>query len=86
MVTMRSSSGIKLERTLSSVVLPEPVPPATTMLSLATTQALRKSPTTAVTLPNLMRSSMPKDVWQLNFRMVIDGPSTAHGANDGVDA
>ena len=35
--------GMNAERTLSSVVLPEPVPPETTMLSRASTQASRKS-------------------------------------------
>ena len=33
MVMMRSSSGMKCDSTLSSVVLPEPVPPETTMFS-----------------------------------------------------
>ncbi len=32
MVTMRSSSGMNDDRTLSSVVLPVPVPPETSML------------------------------------------------------
>ena len=35
MVTMRSSLGMKPESTLSSVVLPEPVPPETTMFKRA---------------------------------------------------
>ena len=35
MLTMRSSSWMKLLRTLSSVVLPEPVPPEMTTLSRA---------------------------------------------------
>ena len=40
MVTMRSSGEMKPERTLSSVVLPEPVPPETTMLRRALHGAL----------------------------------------------
>ena len=43
MVTMRSFSEMKLESVLSSVVLPEPVPPEMTMFSLAFTQPLRNS-------------------------------------------
>ena len=39
MVTIRSSSGMKTERTLSSVVLPVPVPPETMMFSRAWTHA-----------------------------------------------
>ena len=38
-VTMRSSSGTKLDRQLSIVVLPEPVPPQTSRLSRAVTTA-----------------------------------------------
>ena len=39
MVTMRSSSGMKLESTFRVVVLPDPVPPETTTLSRPRTQA-----------------------------------------------
>ena len=42
MVTMRSSSGMNDESTLSVVVLPEPVPPEMTMLSRPRTQALEE--------------------------------------------
>ena len=48
---------MKLESTLSSVVLPEPVPPATTMFSLASTQTLRKSETGWVNAPKRTRSA-----------------------------
>ena len=43
MVTIRSSSGMNEDRTLRVVVLPEPVPPETKMLSRASTQARRNS-------------------------------------------
>ena len=42
-VTMRSVSEMKPDRTLSSVVLPAPVPPETMMFSRQATAALRKS-------------------------------------------
>ena len=42
MVMIRSSLGIKAEKTLRVVVLPEPVPPEMTMFSLAWTQALHE--------------------------------------------
>ena len=45
MVTIRSFAGMKLDSTLSVVVLPAPVPPLTRMLSLPRTQAARKSAT-----------------------------------------
>ena len=41
MVTIRSSSGMKLEMTLRVVVLPTPVPPLTRMLSRSRTLARR---------------------------------------------
>ena len=45
MVTMRSLSGIIDDSTLSSVVLPLPVPPLMRMFMRPVTQAARKSPT-----------------------------------------
>ena len=42
MVTIRSSLGMKDERMLSIVVLPEPVPPETMMFRRASTQALQE--------------------------------------------
>ena len=56
-VTIRSSSGMKLESTLSVVVLPAPVPPETRMLALPRTHASRKSATSRVRVPNAIRSS-----------------------------
>ena len=38
-VATRSFGGMKLDRMFSSVVFPEPVPPETRMLTLASTQA-----------------------------------------------
>ena len=43
MVTMRSPCGMKLDTTLSSVVLPVPVPPLIRMFSLPSTQVERNS-------------------------------------------
>ena len=57
MVTMRSSSGMNDERTLSSVVLPEPVPPETKMFRRAFTQASRNSTISGVAVPKRIRSS-----------------------------
>ena len=79
MVTMRSSTGMKLEHTLSSVVLPVPVPPLTRMLARARTQAWRKAAPSCVIVPKPIRSL----TWYgslLNFRMVRIGPSSATGA------
>ncbi len=74
MVTMRSSLGMKEERTLSVVVLPEPVPPETKMLSRASTQAFRKSNISGVAVPKRMRSSTVKGE-AANLRMVMTGPT-----------
>jgi hypothetical protein len=43
------------ERALSRVVLPEPVPPVTTMFIRAMTQQRRKWPMAGVTEPNSIR-------------------------------
>ncbi|MNR56939.1 hypothetical protein D3C85_1776170 [compost metagenome] len=51
MVTMRSSEGRNEESTLSSVVLPVPVPPETMMFSLAFTHALSSSAISGVRVP-----------------------------------
>ena len=56
-VTIRSSFGMNDERTLSVVVLPEPVPPETKMFRRASTQARRKSNMSGVAVPNRTRSS-----------------------------
>ena len=73
MVTMRSSSGMKDEMTLSNVVLPEPVPPEMTMLRRPRTHATRKSRTCTLKVPNAMRSLSVKGSVE-NFRMVRHRP------------
>ena len=85
MVTMRSSLGMKDERMLSIVVLPEPVPPATKMFRRASTHALRKSNISGVAVPKRMRSSTVNGD-AANFRTVMTGPDQADGRDDGVDA
>src|SRR6516162_7904623 len=58
MVTTRSSSGMKRDMVLSSVVLPDPEPPATTMFSRARTHPERKSSMPRVNVSFLSRSSV----------------------------
>ena len=79
MVTMRSSSGMNEEMTLSVVVFPEPVPPEMTMLRRPMTQALRKSRTAGVIVPKAMRSASVNGSAE-NLRMVSTAPSSAIGA------
>ena len=78
MVTMRSSIGMKLEQTLSSVVFPVPVPPLIMMFARARTQARRKAAEASVRVPNRIRSP----TWYgslANLRMVRMGPSIEIG-------
>ena len=84
-VTIRSSSGMNDESTLSIVVLPEPVPPETTMLSRASTQALRNVAISGVKVPKRIRSSTVKRILgELTDR---DGRTVERDRrNDGVDA
>ena len=77
-VTMRSSFGMNDERTLSVVVLPEPVPPETKMLRRASTHARRNSNISGVEVPNRMRSSVVNGL-AANFRMVMTGPTSDSG-------
>ena len=77
-VTIRSSSGMNDDRTLSVVVLPEPVPPETKMLRRASTQARRKSNISAVAVPKPMRSSTVNG-WAENLRIVMTGPTSDSG-------
>ena len=51
-VMIRSSSGMKPERMLSRVVLPEPVPPEMNMLRRASTHARMNSIISGVAVPN----------------------------------
>jgi hypothetical protein len=78
MVRMRSSSGMNDESALRTVVLPVPVPPETTMLRRAPTQALRNSAMPGVIAPFLINSS-GESACLGNLRMLIDGPSSASG-------
>ena len=78
MVTMRSSSGMKLERMFSSVVLPEPVPPVTTMFLRSRTATCRNSSIGSLIEPNCSRSS-PLSLRLLNLRMLRLGPRSATG-------
>ncbi len=78
MVTIRSPSGIKLLRILSSVVLPEPVPPETMMFLCCFTAICRNSTICVLAEPNLIKSSAPSLRLE-NLRIVIDGPFRASG-------
>ena len=80
---MRSSSGMKLESTLSSVVFPVPVPPLTTMLRRPRTHWLMKCATCGVNEPKLMRSSTLYGSFA-NFRMVMNGPPMDERVHDDV--
>ena len=78
MVTMRSSWGTKLDSTLSSVVLPVPVPPDTRMFSPPSTAADSTADTAGVKVPISTRSA----AWNgslANFRMVRIEPSSDSG-------
>ena len=57
MVTMRSSVGMYDDTTLSSVVLPVPVPPLIRMLRLPRTQTSRKSAACWLSVPSRTRSA-----------------------------
>src|ERR1039458_8823867 len=78
MLTMRSDSGIKDERTLSRVVFPAPVPPETAMFNRAATAASRNSRMPSVQVRLRTRSS-PVSGSLENRRMESAGPSMAIG-------
>ena len=78
MVTMRSSPGMADDKTLSSVVLPEPVPPETRMLQRAITERRRKRAMRSSSEPSLIMSSTPSRLVG-NLRMVTQGPRSATG-------
>ena len=73
MVMIRSCSGMKDDSTLSSVVLPEPVPPETMMLSFASTHALSSMAISSVMVPIRIRSFTVNGS-RANFRMVSVDP------------
>ena len=77
MVMMRSSSGMKEERTLRVVVFPEPVPPERKRFRRASTQARRKANISPVAVPKWTRSSTPNLV--PNLRTVMTGPTSESG-------
>ena len=72
-VTIRSSFGMKSERTLRVVVFPAPVPPLTRMFSLPRTHASRKLLALPVQVCRLTSSSAVKGSSE-NLRMVKSGP------------
>ena len=78
MVTIRSPSGMNDESTLSSVVLPVPVPPETMTLSRASTQAFSSSAISGERVPKLIRSSTVNGSLE-NLRMVSVDPLNASG-------
>lgn len=82
---MRSSWGISADRALSSVVLPEPVPPATAMscLSLTAHESSRENHAGRDPSPTRLSSVL---IWPENLRMVTAGPSMATGRDDRVHA
>ena len=75
----RSPAGIIPLRTLSSVVLPDDVPPDTSMLHRCSTHARSSATADGVSDRQRIRSS---DVtWDVgNLRMVMHGPLTASGS------
>ena len=76
---MRSFAGMKPESRFSSVVFPEPVPPATIMFFRKATQTRIKSAAFFVQVPKRMKSS-GVSAFLANFRMVMVGPESASGA------
>ena len=78
MVTMRSFSGINDDMTFKVVVLPEPVPPDTSMLIRALTQARKNKAIFSFIVPNDTRFSTVSGVLE-NLRMVMAGPTKDKG-------
>ena len=75
---MRSLFGIDAESAFKSVVLPEPVPPDTSMLSCASMQRDRNSADSSEIEPMLIMSSRVRRRFE-NFRIVISGPESDSG-------
>jgi len=78
MVTMRSVGGMKPDSTLSSVVLPLPVPPETSTLSRPLTTAWQTSAMVLVTAPSRISSSAERRP-TVKRRIDSSGPSSASG-------
>ena len=75
---MRSSSSMNCVRQFSSVVLPEPVPPETMVLTRQRPRILSTSAPSSVIEPNLTRLAS-RSLSFLNLRMVSEGPSSESG-------
>src|ERR1700704_7100713 len=75
----RSVSGMKDDRMLRSVVLPEPVPPETRMLNLARTQDRRKVMSSGLAEWDRVTMSVGPHFSLVNFRIVRQGPFRAIG-------
>ena len=69
---------MKADRALSSVVLPEPVPPLTRMLRRAATAAASSSWSSSVSVPSSTSSVGPGRAAEKR-RIDSEGPSTASG-------
>ena len=78
MVTTRSPEGMRRDSMLSNVVLPEPVPPLTTILRLCVT-ARRSKRAMAGDKDCLASRSSSVKAWGANLRMVKAGPFRASG-------
>ena len=78
MVTMRSPAGMQHDSALSNVVLPLPVPPATTTFLRASTAHSRKRRKCPSIEPKRSISCSVITRW-VNLRMVTMGPSGASG-------
>ena len=77
-VMIRSARSTNEDSTLSRVVLPDPVPPLTTMLLRPSTRSRRKDTASAVTVALSTRSSAP-NAWRRNRLIVSSGPSRLSG-------
>ena len=79
-VTMRSSSGIAVDSALSSVVLPEPVPPEMRMFSSPTQAMSRNSAASVVSVPEPHQVVERRAGCALNLRIVTQRPARATAA------
>src|SRR5258708_39551634 len=75
----RSVSGMNDDRMLSSVVLPEPVPPETRMFNRARTHERRKVITSGLDERKRLTTSAGPHFSLANFRIVRHGPLSAIG-------
>src|SRR5438552_2635329 len=78
MVMMRSSSGMNDDRTFSKVVLPLPVPPATTTFFFRRTVDFKNSAAVEVSDPAATKSDRVRR-FEGNLRMVRQGPLSDKG-------